>query len=175
MSKQHKKALIGGIILVIVAALLYFIPWPTRVNLALDAVKLDAEGNEIGTTQIYIKGFMLNYLFREDRLDITIDPFDDLKYVLLAGDGTGQEGEISRFDNAHGLVYLWLNLHGWNTRANDTAICQLYFTEEFDCFAFVSHPFGHESVYYVASASGNYTTQQVIEYFNGLVPGLSQN
>ena len=62
--------------------------------------------------------------------------------------------------------------NGGDRILNDIVLFDVYFTEEMDCFAFRGTAMGQNPVYYIGSASGNYTTQEIIAYFNGLVPGM---
>lgn len=67
------------ILLFIAATCLYFIPTkivPIEIN--VDALKLDKDGNNLSTVPITINGTLTEYLFRDDRISIEISPIEDL-------------------------------------------------------------------------------------------------
>ena len=156
----------------IVAALLYFVPWSTPVDLTLNAVKLDENGNEIGTAEIHIKGHKLDDLFRDSRLDVDIEPFDVVENAQLV-QGSNGSGSITTF-NFTDVPMMELYFTCNDKQENDFTWLHLTFTEEMDCFVLrLLRDSGN--MYYVASSSGNYDTQGVIDYFKdigvSLVPG----
>ena len=153
----------------LIAAALYFIPWPTPVNLTLTAVKLDADGNEIGTFPVTIKGVKKNYLFQEDVLDVSISPFDGYVWFKPSEDApSGKEGVISKyFDECMQVTYGTAH-----PEYENMVFAHLRFTEDFKYITFEFYiPEENERVYYIASADENCTTQEVKEYFRTLVPG----
>ncbi|MBE6976296.1 MAG: hypothetical protein E7439_03765 [Ruminococcaceae bacterium] len=77
-----------AIVLLILAAL-YFIPKTTPIDLTLDTLKTDMDGNELGSVSITLKGNRKEYLLQEDRLTLTIDDFDHLYDIRpwVTGDG----------------------------------------------------------------------------------------
>jgi len=176
MSQKTKRILSiifqCAVVCLLVAALLYFTTWPTRADLTLDAVMLDAQGNELGTEQIRMKGYRLDYLFRESRMRLQIEPFGDLNYVSLTGNDR-KHSVIQRFDkDLFGTEYLSISFYGGDRVLNDVVLWEMYFTEEMDRFAIWGHAAGQDSIYYAASVSGNYTTQEIMEYFSGVLPGF---
>ena len=77
--KTIKVFSICVICLAVVAAivvLLYCFPRQTLIDITLDAVKLDEDGNEIGTAQLHLTGRYVNYFILEDQLELSIDPID---------------------------------------------------------------------------------------------------
>ena len=154
----------------IVAALLYYVPWSTPVDLTLNAVKLDENGNEIGTAEIHIKGHKLDYLFRDSRLDVEIEPFDSLSRFKLSGSQNGT-GSIHTyyFDNRLRDVYAFL----YDEKTKGYKHLLITFTDEMDRFVLrVMGSDDGDDVFYVASASGKYDTQGILDYFNSIVRGL---
>ena len=168
---MDKKSIYSIIFLIVVllgciALALWTIPKTSNISLSLDAVKLDESGKEIGTAKIEIQGSHLNYLFQEDRINLVIAPFDGLTNIRLITNHSD-----SAVPSTIGGDYLYLGFGIWGAPFEDMDLCSLYYTKDFECFSFkVPHPEG--DVYYVASASGDYTTQEIVKAFNGLVPGL---
>lgn len=162
---QKVKRIIVRILIIslIVGALLYFIPWPTRVNLTLEASKLDQNGNVVSNTTITIKGVMLDYLFREDSLNVSIYPFDTHKWVKLTHNAnTNRDGIIYRHSGDCFEISCY---------TNDASFCKLLFTKDFKYVAFVAdEPGGETNTYYVASANSEVNTEDLIEYFRYLPP-----
>lgn len=60
----------------IVAAVLYFTPKITPVDVTLSAQKWDGWGKEDGTVEIAIKGNLKEYLFKPDVLDVDVTSSD---------------------------------------------------------------------------------------------------
>ena len=173
MNKILKCILYCTAILLVLVVLLYFVPLRTRIELTLNAVKLDENGTPIGTAKIHIEGYKLDYLLQDDRMELEIDPFENLERIFLNGVNSNKKQDvIERFGKEHfGMDYLSVRFNGWDTVAESTAFGLIYFTEEFECFAFQCKTYQQSPIYYVASASGDYTTAELIEFFNGLVPG----
>ena len=152
------------VLLLVLGCILYFVPWSTPVDLTLDAAKLDQNGNVIGTAQITINGKRLDYLFQKNRLDIQIDPFDDWDNLMLSNDAaTGKKGVINNFEDK----FEYINLFA--TSPNPT-LCELYFTSDFNHLA-LNFRTKEGRCLYVASAENNRTPEEVIEYFQAIVPG----
>ena len=152
----------------IVASLLYYVPWSTPVDLTLHATKLDEAGNVLGTEEIHIKGHRLDYLFQEPCLAVEITPFTDEEHFQIIGnkDNRGTIKFSTFFDPD--LMYVYIGGFRPNLEREGLFI---HFTEEMDCFSFLLIH-NDTKVYYVASASGNYDTQGIINYFNNICGGL---
>ena len=159
--------------LLIVAALLYYVPWATPVDLTLNATKLDEAGNVLGTEEIHIKGHRLDYLFRDSRLVVDIEPFDTMKWTKLNDTSNGTGSIFTRKSHTLNTECYYVNFGAWDTGVNDIATGELFFNEDFDPMVFWYRPFGNKACYYIASVSGNYSTQEIIQLFSDFVPGLS--
>ena len=166
MSTKAKIITVISIIaLLTVAALLYFVPRTTPVDISFLAVKLDKNGSDLGLAQITIKGQKLDYLFRDSRLDVEISPFDGMTVIFVDEDGKGTltTTEIG----GHQLMTLTVAVYF--QEEDDASWLDITFTEEMDCFAFY---LSRDKVYYVGSASGNYDTRGVLNYFNAISPTI---
>ena len=162
---QHKKSLVATAIAVaillavggIVWGLLWNVPKAiTDIDLTLDTVKLDRQENEVGTAQIHITGKYREYVFREGRLELTIDAFDGLENIQ-----TGKKADYVYFQD-YGCGYIPFNAD-YTTRGY-TEVLHLYFTDEFDRLIIQRRG----DVRYIGSVSGNYTLQECISYFENL-------
>ena len=154
------------VVLALIATMLYCFPRQTPIDVTLNAVKLDEDGNEIGTAQLHISGRYVNYFLLEDKLELQMDPVDGIV-------------QIGKCDDAHlpyslgdqtGTEYWMHSMSGFDPDANSITFGYLVFTKEFDCIAYLTSTSGKE-VCYVGSVSDNMTTQELIDYFNGIVPG----
>ncbi|MBQ8768396.1 MAG: hypothetical protein IJZ15_01930 [Oscillospiraceae bacterium] len=115
---------------VLIAAALYFIPWPTRIDKTLTMTKLDAEGNELGDFDVHITGKKLNYIFQEDRYLLKIDSFDNIEDIQTA-DGTSVNGKditgtMSYFGQDQGKDCRLLLLEGYD-RSKGLTYVSMYF------------------------------------------------
>ena len=171
--KAKKTFLIIGIILMlafIVGVILYYVPYVTKINITLNAVKLDENGNEIGTVQIVIQGNKQDYLFQEDRVDLSIEPFDNLVNITPSNQD-GIAGVIHpTFVGDYSLVYYGASVQTTVNVTDAYAFCTLAISDDLGRWAFRRSENGKET-YYVASVSGNDTTEELIAFFRGLIPG----
>lgn len=186
--KKHILLISGVVLLLIIAVLFQLAPWDNwssnesedgatqvmPIDFTLDAIKLDADGNEIGTAKIHIYGDRLPSFLTEERIVLTIDPFDDLYQIEDAklNDKIGHVQHIGKDPDNPGFLRLLYNAK--RTGTTDTITCVLTFSPDMQCFAFHCYPFGsdYKETVYVGSVSGDYSTRELIEFFNGLVPGL---
>ncbi len=80
--KNRKMAyivIISVVCVLLIAAGLYFVPIKsTPIDITMEAVKSDSDGKELGTVPITVQGTITEYLFRNDRIEIEIEPFEDL-------------------------------------------------------------------------------------------------
>ncbi|MBQ7817363.1 MAG: hypothetical protein IJ388_01020 [Oscillospiraceae bacterium] len=159
---------------IFIAGVIYHFPWPTHVDKTLTMTKLDAEGNELGTFDIHFTGTKLNYLFQEERYVLTVDAFDTLKSIKTHEDGRGRTGiPIRRFGKDWGIEeHFDLGLAGIDTAVSGSEIVfmSLLFTEEQDRYILTCKGSARGDWSYVGSLSGNYTTQEIAEYYQGYLP-----
>ena len=165
MERKVTFSITGAAVLIVLAIVIaiYFIPSITTTDLSLDAVKLDKDGNQIGTVNITMQVQELNYLLQEDRIALNITPFDGLTSFIYEQSAIG-EGDVPK----HLFGDVWrLFMGAYDTRQNAMTFLGVHFTEDFDSFAIHTG-----DVCYVASVSGDRTLQELRELFGGIVPGL---
>lgn len=164
---MNKKRIILVILVIalLVAALLYFVPWPTRVNLTLNAAKLDSNGEVIEQFTMVIEGWRLDYLFQPDQLNVNIEPFDDYAWIDLSTDTqTNRKGIIyTHFQDCEQIYCCTSN------SSTTIAFCELLFTRDFKYVAFICDTSDGE-IYYVASADDQVSYKELAEYFRYLPP-----
>lgn len=107
---MSKKILYIGcaiiISLLLIGTLLYFIPVSsTPIDITMDAVKSDSDENEIGTVPITVKGTVEKYLFRDDRVSLEIESFEDL-YDITQWDSRDYSGYGP---DEYGFYWLYFN------------------------------------------------------------------
>ena len=167
MSKKAKLILaISVLAVIIVAALLYFIPKSTPLDLQFHVVKLDKNGSDLGTAEVAIRGKKLDYLFQDSRLDVEIAAFDGMVVYLL----DGENGNVLKTTEINGHKVMRLTTAVYFVQYDETSWMDITFTEEMDCFAFYQY---RDKVYYVGSASGSYDTRGVLNYFNAIAPNIA--
>lgn len=73
---KHKKLIWSISILLsfalLTGAALYFLPWPTRIDMQLHGTLVSEDGQEQSMGTFSIRGWKLNYLFQEDKVDLDI-------------------------------------------------------------------------------------------------------
>ena len=156
-----RRSIIFLIILSIFIVLigLYNIPLSTPVKLTLDAVKIDDEGNSLGTVQIVMSGAKLEYFFKPSRIDVYIHPFDGVVGIKPVDNTQGQIEAFPRRD------FLFAKYYGTDEITGDTVFCELGFSKDMQQWIIRNNS---KHVSYVCSADGAYTAQELIQYFNGL-------
>lgn len=74
--KHHNRLTPRGIVilcalgLVLILLLLYFVPWPTHVQLALPGAELAEDGTVIAEGEMVIEGWIYHYLFKSDEFHV---------------------------------------------------------------------------------------------------------
>lgn len=164
-NKRRLIVIIVGIALVI--ATICIAPWPTRIDVELEAFKYDANGNQIGTSTIYVKGTKLEYLFRMDRLQISINSFDGHRNIELANFTNGTS-EITGAILKKGNFYK-TSVHGWYTPTNELFFGDLGFSDNMDRWIFCNHT-EEGGLYYIASINNTYSNEELLDYFSLLFP-----
>ncbi len=92
--------------LLLIGTLLYFIPVSsTSIDITMEAVKSDSDENELGTVPITVKGTVEKYLFRDDRVSLKIESFEDL-YDIKQWDSRDFSGYGP---DEHGFYWLYFN------------------------------------------------------------------
>lgn len=136
----------------------------------LSCVKLDSNGNAIGTEQIAIILFADEDLLNSDAHEISITPFGGLPKLIFGNELDGSPPKPRKIADE-----FWC-LHWVTPLASDNLISgQVYYSLDFEYWAF-SHELPNneslesKSVYYVASTSETRTTEEIVEFFQGLVP-----
>ncbi len=164
MYQKVKRIIVRVLIIaLIVGVLLYFVPWPTRVNLSLNAAKLNSNGEPVGQSPIIIKGWRLDYLFQPDQLDVNIQPFDYFAWIQLSK-SNGKEGVIfPHHGDCQEIRFACCS------QDDDISFCELLFTNDFKYVAFVRDG-DEQRTYYVASADGQVSYKELAEYFRYLPP-----
>ncbi len=156
---KRKILALGIIALLVAAACLCLLPRKTDVSQTLHAVKLDDDGNEVGTAEIVIRGHYLDYLFRKDRMDITIKPFDEYSYIGLVRDASSKvKGLVTKWEKVRYYqisIFVEVN-ERWEYFGG------LDFSPDFECWHFTL--WGNHD-HFVASSNGEYTTAELKEFF----------
>lgn len=170
MHESHKKiclAICGVLVLILlIGALLYFVPQSTRVSQTLNATKLDKDGNIIGMNEIALQGSFKDYWFRESTLELYVAPFGTLKSIKIGDDNRGNTTTVPiAFDEFYTLTYM-----AWDTSKGDSVFGTITMSQDFEYWVFYVHD-DAQPIYYVASASGEHTSEEIVQYFKGLAPG----
>lgn len=163
--KTWIKIVVIAILLSTITVLL--VPQVTWIDIDCEAVKVDTIGNIMGTFNIQIQGCMLDYLVLKDRMDLSISDLDNLSGIQLNGTSV-------RFGNIDGMIksydtreYFAVSLHGWHSPSNALFFGAIGFSPELDRWAICNYT-GGEPAYYIFDTNDLYTTQELIDYFNGI-------
>ena len=157
--------LASALLILVLSTAFYFLPKTSTFNYVLDAVVLDADGNEIGIQQIHIQGSRINYVTKDDHMDITIDPFADYSVIRTDTDNkTGIKGLIKQ-----GLTgeYYRVAISGGCAESGTIFFGYLGFDADLEKWIFSDQT---NEIYYIASVTQNSTTHELAKYFRGLTP-----
>ena len=164
MPSAIKAAIVAVLFL---AAVLYLTPWLTPIELKMDAVKIDSEGHELGTYTLFIKGSKKDYLFQPSRLDVSVDPIGNI-YSIYPSHSVMDFGEIPGMIQTSPLgEYLRVYYGGIQSITNDSVFCSLLFSPDLTRWVFCDDS---NSICYVASADGEYTVAELLDYFAPMIP-----
>ena len=152
------------------ATALYLIPIATPINLTLDAIKVDSNGEVIGTAQISLNGYKFDYLFQKSRLDVYIHPFDDYAYFKPSrSQENGQSiiGVIRSYSFPEAMKALepeWKYVFYGGIYADTSDICfaKVAFSPDLDRWMIADES---EKFYFMASVSGSADGTELISYF----------
>lgn len=170
---MHKKSLIflGVLAVILIIYFLWSFPFMTRVDLTLNAVRMDHEGNVTGEAVIHVEGNRYDYLFQMSRLDVNIGAFDG-HYDIYAATFTSDYGDVvGAIRSYESDEYEFVTYAGMFEPKNDMFIGTLAFSPDLDKWIFCNKTYG---VYYVASVSGEYTAAELADYFHWLMSPPAQ-
>lgn len=138
----------------------------TLVDLRLDTVRLNKNGEKLGEQQFHITGYYRDYLLKDDPIYLEIEPFEEFVLCKTAPNAEMELIEMPQHNVVWGIIH-FTTLSGSVKEGG----FWLLFTEEFDRFMLINND--QESCY-VGSVSGNYTTYEIVEYFNSFwVTGIT--
>ncbi|ANW99396.1 hypothetical protein CSTERTH_10330 [Thermoclostridium stercorarium subsp. thermolacticum DSM 2910] len=139
---------------------MYFIPIPSRINVTLQAFQLTDRftGN---STNLSVKGWYLNYLFRPDELKgtLTITPYDFEK----------NDEAVCKF---YGIIYelpdrndvQFSSMIRYSEAKDSLMFGTMNFTKNFDKVVIED-----DNTVYVASTETDYEPYQILNHFKGLI------
>lgn len=168
--KKRVLYIIGGVLLlcVVVGLCLYLIPQDHRnLNTTLQATKLDESGNVIDTEEIAMQGIFREYRFKENTVELHIAPFGIFKSITFSGDSTwNSQSELTDlFDEFYEITF-----GAWNVSKDDYDFGTIVVSKDFEYWVFRADDNG-QPIYYIASASGEHSVAEIVQYFKGLAPG----
>ena len=167
---MKKRLLCVFVVLVLVAAIC-LLPLPRNVSETLEAVKLDSQGNAIGTVQIPLQITQTKSLLQTKLRKVSIDSFDGLNPT-----GVLQKSEFSQ-DPILGYWSISIAKAGTvsdlptpqNPTIDETRDYSYLYTVAFDNDLerwMISISYGKaERVYYLGSVDQKYTQQELMTYF----------
>ena len=172
-----KKRFIAMIIIIAVVLMASFAHFELPYEHTLNAVKLDAQGNEIGTVDIPIQGIVRRSLLLPDELLAQVREFDSIsgfdvdsaKYEKFVGDDflhcTFATTDLGSKDD---ILHAFTNGSG---ELNPTSYTySVSISEDFDRWLIHVVVDDNEPVYYLATVSGKYTTQELQDFFEARLP-----
>lgn len=129
----------------IVLLLLYFVPFPTRIDLDVEGMQVDQNGAFVANVDITLDGWRLNYLFKEDALKLKPE-IEINDSVVLTYMQNPFAARILRLEEAtsYAIVPVYL------PKVNYTSTVTLAFEKDFRSFLIKTN---NESCYFFAEDS----------------------
>ena len=168
---NRKTALTIVLVLAAAALVACLIPWPVPYRQTLNAVKIDASGNELGTVQIPVDGIKYTSVLLGDTLKATLGPIEDFPDTTIDSSkfrtspfypyltqsfgiaDTSYEGDLIDAIQNDGLTHNSYTFH-------------LRTSEDLDRWYIHIVQNNEQEVYYVGSFSSSFTAAELYEYFN---------
>lgn len=154
------------VLLCLVLCALFVFPRTESVVLTLDTIKVDANGNELGSIQLKLDGSKYDYFFQPDQLIVSIAPFDghiNIEVIDYVSGGQKTKGQIR--ESVLG-DFFYVACGGWYTPNDDMFFADLVFSPDLDCWLFRDKS---NELYYVASISGAKDLEELVSYFSKLI------
>lgn len=149
-----------SILLIIGICLFLFLPRSTPISISITMVKLDAEGNQIGTAEFVMTGAQKDYLFKDSRLDVTFSVFEDPD--LLNNVVSHLDGIAGRIFDTLACDFRFIYPFAYDSETNSLYAVTLAFSKDYDYLLLANNT---TKEYYYACVSGSATTEELIEYF----------
>lgn len=159
---MRNRKVVRIIVYVLVCALLlgcilYFVPWPTRIDAEMTCTEISADGQTLNEGEIHIKGWELHYLFKNNRL--VLDPFTlpgDYYPVEFATNVTVSDNIVPRY--ASGAT--------WAEDYSDITVVVFSFEDGWDtCLIRLD---GER--YFVCSADETTSVSEILEIHHWMAP-----
>ena len=159
---MHKRAMLFIIIAVLVTAVVLgcVIPRFTRLDVSLSASKIDANGEILGTYDIFLHGNYLKYITGKTALDVSVSAFDHLEQFIPVRNGRNKiDVEIQSWP---GDETLYVHYSAWDMEQDRSVLVKICFSPDMDRWMLTDMS---DQVYYLGSVSGTYTVQELLTYF----------
>ena len=86
--KFLRTGLAVAICCVLLCVILYFIPWPTRIDMAMTCSEVTQNGDVLSDGTVTIQGWQMNYLFKNDQIIIDAIKFPGYSAPMKTLSGT---------------------------------------------------------------------------------------
>lgn len=142
------------------------IRWPLPYHKTVQAVKLDAQGKELGTVQIRLEGTRWISLLLADRLKVTLGPIDDFPSTKVDTDTFKQQITEEFLSHSFGIV-------STNFSSDDPShsyAYHLHVSPDLDRWMIHIVVDNAEEFYYIGCVSGEASTQELLNYFEPYAP-----
>ena len=159
--KKRKFIIVIAIVVLMatISTLLFLLPRTTKIDYTLNTTRFNAQGEQTGDIQISVHGQQKKALFRDPQIELSVEPFDRLAWLkVITAD---EEASPYRHED---LQFFFYSAADWTGKV---VMVTVGFDANMDSWIFVNHT---RQVYYVASVSGKYSPQELVEYFRVLIP-----
>lgn len=161
MVKKKTIMFIAVALILATVTLICLLPRTTKTDYTINASGFTAEGDPAGDFQINVQATKKETLFGEPRLELSIEPFAQQTWLkVIEAEG---ENPVYQMDD---IQFMFFSA-GDSVLVNRAAHMKVCFDENMDRWLFVNHS---RNVYYMGSVSGDYSIEELTDYFGGMIP-----
>lgn len=167
---KRKTAIITGIsILVVLVLLICVIPIPMKFQPTMQAIKLDGEGNQVGTVQLQLDGWIARSLWSKSLWSLNILSFEDYPEadVPVSRASKDIQGGYNTTSVVINLITPELLTEGGEGESYGFHVA---YTDDLECWCIRVDTGGVPGHYYLGSASGETSAQELMEIFKNRLP-----
>ena len=142
----------------IIVLLLYFVPFPTRINLEVDGMQVKTSGELKKDVTITMEGWRLNYLFKTDELKLKLLEIDDTELISYPKPAFKiYSSPILSYEDTVSYTVLPI----YSSQEHAILHCTLVFENNFRSFLLKDY----DEFYYIYAKDDQLTPEDILEKF----------
>lgn len=156
-------------ILLVLAIAVCVIPIPMKFQPTIQAIKLDNEGNQLGTVELQLDGWVTRSLFRKHLWSLTILPFEDYPKAKVNISNVSEDilGGYQKTSFVIAAITQEMFSEGGDGNAYGFHVA---YTDDLEFWCIRVDTDETPGYYYLGSASGQASTEELMEIFHYRLP-----